>query len=66
MQQVGERAEEVAAALHPDISADDVTRYLAGEPAIDEERRGLNVDALMAQFADSIEEVEQEHSNDLT
>jgi hypothetical protein len=65
MQRSGESAEEVAHALHPDMTADDVTRYLAGEPAIDEDGRGFKVDEVMAEFAASIEAIEEEHSNDL-
>jgi hypothetical protein len=65
MQRSGESAEEVAHALHPDMTADHVTRYLAGEPAIDEDGRGFKFDEVMAEFAASIEEIEEEHSNDL-
>jgi hypothetical protein len=65
MQRSGESTEDVAHALHPDMTADDVTRYLAGEPPIDEDGRGFKVDEVMAEFAASIEEIEEEHSNDL-
>ena len=65
MQRTGESAEDIANALHPAMTADDVTRYLAGEKPIDDAKRDFSVDAVMAEFAASIEEVEEEHSNDL-
>jgi hypothetical protein len=35
------------------------------ETPIDEDGRSFKVDEVMAEFADSIEEIEDEHSNDL-
>ncbi|MBS0641316.1 MAG: hypothetical protein JSS43_15690 [Proteobacteria bacterium] len=61
----GDTAEDVAQILHPLMTADDVNRYLTGQPALNEEARGINVDKLMADYSGSTKEVEQTHANDL-
>ena len=65
MQDTGDDAVAIASLLHPDMTEGDVQRYLAGDPAVDEGKRELSIDSIMAKFAQSIEESDDEHSNDL-
>ena len=65
MQDTGDDAVAIASLLHPDMTEGDVQRYLAGDPAVDEGKRELSIDSIMAHFAESIQKSDDAHSNDL-
>jgi hypothetical protein len=52
----GMDAAQLARRLHPAMTAEDVKRFLAGEPAVCEEERELTVSSIMGMFADSLDD----------
>jgi hypothetical protein len=58
MEKKGMGAAQLAQFLHPDITTEDVSRFLAGEPAVREEEREITVSSIMYMFADSLSEDE--------
>jgi hypothetical protein len=53
------------AVAKPPPTSESVWLCAGSETPIDEDGRSFKVDEVMAEFADSIEEIEDEHSNDL-
>jgi len=53
------------AVVKPPPTSGSVWLCAGSETPVDEDGRSFKVDEVMAEFADSIEEIEDEHSNDL-
>ena len=62
MQKTGTTADEIAVIVHPEISPEEVARYLANEPLGE---RAAMIHRIMRQFGQAMDDIDQNLSNNL-